>query len=359
MTLSIPLPQTLFDRFCTALDGMTFTASDGTSVKLDARAPNTLENVLAAVHAMGLFGLYLTLQSLAKELMVTTATENGLLPQHAVMWGIPRNPATAAVGYVMATASVETIVPQGTEFTVDGTVRWITAQAVTVPAGSNGTPVPVVAETTGTAGNLAADITVTMVSPIDGITSVAVDSDGLAGGADIEDVEIWRSRIIDRIRNPASGGSEADYERWAKDAGAPYFNVVPDWVGSNTIGIIVAMPGPTVPTAAQLAMIKSYIDQERPVRGNIVVVAAEIVPQTPTISLNPDTANGRTLVQAAVSAYYAVQTIGGWLYKSQLSDAISSVSGETSHVISVPTGDQQMAPNQLASFDHIEWGNVV
>lgn len=186
MTLAIPTPQELAERFCSALDGMTFTASDGTLVKLDARAPNTLENVLAAIHAMGMYGLYLTLQALAKELMVTTATENGLLPQHAIMWSCPRIPASASIGYVLIASSAQVAVPVGTEITIDGSVRWTTTQAVTVPAGSNGTPVPVQAETTGTSGNIAANTVLTLVSPLAGISSVWVDGEGLAGGSDIE-----------------------------------------------------------------------------------------------------------------------------------------------------------------------------
>lgn len=174
-------------------------------------------------------------------------------------------------------------------------------------------------------------------------------------------MENWRARIIAKIRAPAAGGSQADYETWGADAGASYINVVKGWLGLGTVGIIVAMSGPNgpvAPTDAQIAQIQTYIDQYRPVRGNAVVVAATIVPQNVTISLNPDTANARTQVQAAVAAYYATQNIGGMLYVSQLSDAISSVSGETSHVISVPSADQQLANNQLPVLGTITWGNV-
>jgi uncharacterized phage protein gp47/JayE len=358
MTLPIPTPQELAARFCAALDGMTFTATDGSQVTLDGRAPNTLENVLAAINAMSLYGLYLTMRQLALELMVTTATENGLLPQHAIMWNTPRRSPTAGIGNVLVSSSLEVIIPAGTEVTVDGSVRWMTTAPVTVAAGVNGTSIPVTAEVTGAAGNLAASTTLTLVSPIAGVTSIVVDDNGLAGGADLENVEAWRARIIANIRSPASGGSMADYQKWATAAGAPYVNVVPGWLGTNTVGVVVLMPGPTVPTPAQIAAIQAYVDGVRPVRANVTVVPGAIATQNPTVSLNPDTQNGRTQVEAAVAAYYAGIQMGGWLYTEELSAAIKSVAGETSFFISSPTADQQLPNNQAAVLGTITWGAV-
>ncbi|MFT8834329.1 baseplate J/gp47 family protein [Acetobacter sp.] len=358
MTLIIPTPDALAERFCTFLDGRQFTADDGSLVTLDGRAPNTFENVLAAVHAMGLYELYLTVQQLAKEMFIQTATLEGLLPLHADTWGVPRIGATTAVGYALFVSSQDVIVPAGTELTMDGSVRWITTAAVTVPAGSNGTPVAVKAEAAGTTGNLAANTALTLVSTVVGVTSAVVDASGIAGGNDIEDVEVWRSRILLRVRRRSAGGTTAQYEELAADAGAGYVNVVPGWLGNNTVGIIVLMPGPTVPTDAQITDIQTYIDGLRPVRGNVTVVAGQIVPQSPTISLNPDTQTARTAVQSEVAAYYAGIKMGGWLYVSALSDAISAVAGETSHFISAPTEDAQLAVNQVPVFGAITWGNV-
>ena len=358
MTLVIPTPDALAERFCTFLDGRQFTADDGSLVTLDGRAANTFENVLAAVHAMGLYELYLMVQQLAKEMFIQTATIGGLLPLHADTWGVSRIGATTAVGYVLLVASQEVIVPSGTELTSDGSVRWITTTTVTVPAGSNGTSVAVRSETTGTTGNLAANTALTLVSTVAGVTSAVVDGSGIAGGNDIEDVEVWRSRILLRVRQRSAGGTEAQYEELAADAGAAYVNVVPGWLGNNTVGIIVLMPGPTVPTAAQIEEIQAYIDSLRPVRGNVTVVAGQVVAQSPAISLNPDTQQARTDVQSAVAAYYAGIKMGGWLYVSGLSDAISAVAGETSHFISTPTVDEQLAVNQVPVLDAITWGNV-
>ncbi|GAA3682498.1 MULTISPECIES: baseplate J/gp47 family protein [Acetobacter] len=358
MTLVIPTPDALAERFCTFLDGRQFTADDGSLVTLDGRAANTFENVLAAVHAMGLYELYLAVQQLAKEMFIQTATIGGLLPLHADTWGVPRIGATTAVGYVLLSASQDVIVPAGTELTVDGSVRWATTSAVTVPSGSNGTAVSVRSETAGAIGNLAANTALTLVSAVAGITSASADGAGIAGGDDIEDVEVWRSRILLRVRKRAAGGTTAQYEELAGDAGAGYVNVVPGWLGNNMVGIIVLMPGPTVPTEAQIETIQTYIDGIRPVRGNVTVVAGQIAAQNPTISLNPDTQSARSEVQAAVAAYYAGIAMGGWLYVSGLSDAVSAVAGETSHFISAPTEDFKLAANQVPVLGAITWADV-
>lgn len=360
MTLAIPTPAELAERFCTYLDGRQFTADDGSLVTLDGRAANTFENVLAAVHAMGLYELYLTVQQLAKEMFIQTATVGGLLPMHADTWGVPRKAASAAVGYVLLASSSaqDVVVPAGTEFTVDGSVRWTTSAAITVPAGSNGTSVLVQAQTSGTTGNLAAGKNLTIVSTVVGITSAAVDEAGLAGGLDLEEVEVWRSRILLRVQQRAAAGTSAQYQQDASDAGAGYVNVVPGWLGNNTVGIIVLLAGPIVPTAAQIATIQAYIDARRPVRGNVTVVPGEIVSQSPTISLNPDTQTARAQVQAAVASYYAGVKMAGWLYVSDLSDAISSVTGEISHFISVPNTDTKLEANQVPVLGTITWDTV-
>lgn len=361
MTLAIPTPAELAERFCTYLDGRSFTADDGSVVTLDGRAANTFENVLAAVHAMGLYELYLTVRQLAREMFIQTATLDGLLPMLADTWGVTRKGATTAAGYVLfnaPTSTADVIVPAGTQLTTDGTITWSTTTAVTVPAGSAATSIAITAGAAGTAGNLTANTALTLVSAVAGISGVRVDASGIAGGADIEDVEAWRSRILLRVRKRSATGTKAQYEELAADSGAAYVNVVQNWLGNNTAGIIVLMPGPTVPTADQIAKIQAYVDANRPVRANVTVVPGAIVMQNPTISLNPDTQSARTLVQAAVAAYYASVEMGGWLYVSALSDAISTVAGETSHFISAPTQDTRLAANQVAALGTITWGNV-
>lgn len=360
MSIPIPIPATLAQRFAAGLAQVTFTASDGTSVTLDATAPGTLEEALSVLRATGDYETYVYMRDLGLELMVTTATENGLLPQHAQVWKVPRLGASAAVGNFVVTASLALTVPAGTLFTAGG-IQW-SANAATSIAANAGASVAVTAVATGTSGNLAADATAQLVSPIAGVTSVTSDQNGIAGGAPVEPVESWRARIIAEIRAPFGGGTDADYVQWAKNAGAAYVNVVRQWTGLGTVGVMVAMSGGVAPTPAQVASIQSYIDEERPIRGNVTVYAAQIVPQNLTIALNPNTVAAQAAVQAALAPFFLSLGIGngsggaGTVYVEAIEGVISSVAGNQND-LQVPTADVALAANQMAVLGTISWAN--
>ncbi|OUJ14208.1 baseplate J/gp47 family protein [Acetobacter sp. DsW_063] len=356
MTLSIPTSAEIVRRFAAALQAMPVTADDGTSVVLDANVPGSVEQVLAAAFSLEMTGVYRYARDYCLELMVTTATENGLLASHALQWKTPRIGAQAAVGNVLATTTAAVVFAVGQTMTVDGTVTWSVTAETSLASGVTGS-VPVQATTTGTAGNLAAGTTLTLVTPVTGVSSIIVDSSGLAGGAAIEAAESWRARILAAIRNPPGGGTAADYKKWATDAGAGYVNVVGGWLGLGTVGVIVAMPGRVAPTDAQLAQIQAYIDDQsrKVVRSNATVVAATIVQRNVVASINPDTTTARAATSSAVSAYYAGTGLGDTLYQSQLSDAFSSVVGETSHLITSPAANIVQAANELSVFGSISW----
>lgn len=358
MTWQIPTPAQLAQRFAASLLTVSFTADDGSTVVLDANAPASMEQALAAGAGLSQAESYRFARDQALEFFVTTATLGGRLPDHAVEWGVPRLLPQFAVGNVTVSCSQQVIFPAGTQMSIDGSVRWQTTSEVTIGSGQTGT-LPVQAVTAGSSGNVAGGAALTLVSPIAGVTALAVDSNGLAGGTDLEDVESWRSRIIDNIRNPPAGGSRADYIQWCKAAGAAYVNPVRGWLGDGTLGVLVAMSGPAAPTAAEVSTIQAYIDDEtrRPVRANATVIAATVVPQPLTIALNPDTDAARVQVADALAAFYASLDIGATIYGSKLDDAISTASGETSHKLlsPAPNTDSQLQPNQVAAPPTITW----
>lgn len=356
MSVSIPTPEALAQRFAAALAQQRFVAADGTSVQLDATAPATFENALAILSALSNYEVYLYTRDQILEVMVTTATADGLLPQHAEMWGVPRNPAVAAIGSVLVSVGADVDLPVGTACVSDGSVQWLVTAATTIPAGTTAS-VSVRANTTGTIGNLAAGAGLTLVSPVAGVTAVVVDAQGLAGGADIEAVASWRARIIERISNPRGGGTAAEYRQWAKDAGAAYVNVVPDWAGFGTIGVIISMPGPVAPTDAQIAAVQAHIDNVRPVRGNVFVVAAQIVKRNPVIRLSPDTLSARSKIIADMQAFYPQQGIGGTLYVEAITQVILADNGVQNALIS-PAMDEVLPANAQAVLGQITWSQT-
>ncbi|GAN89924.1 Mu-like prophage FluMu protein [Gluconobacter frateurii M-2] len=356
MSAKIPTPAELARRFASALAQQTVVASDGSVVTLDATAPATLESALAILSAMSDYEIYLFLRDQLLELMPQTATVTpgtGLLPQHAQIWRTPRVSATSAVGNFVLTASQDVSLPEGVLITVDGSAQWRVLTAVEIVAGA-ALSVAVQATVAGSSGNLPANTAATLVSPIAGISSVVSDQNGLAGGSEIEPVESWRARIIDAIRNPDGGGNAADYLKWAKQAGAGSAKVIPGWLGRGTVGLIVVMPGGIAATPAQVAEIQAYIDTVRPVRGNLTVSSAVIVPQDVTVLLNPDTQVRRSAVTAALSSFFPAQGIGATIYREGVESTITTVAGSQNLLIS-PAENSTLAVNQFPVLGTINW----
>ena len=131
--------------------------------------------------------------------MPDTAVKN--LVRFANIYNVPQDQPVAASGNVIVSGAPNTPLPTDLTFTFRGSsVTYASTAGATI--GSTGTvSVPVVATQTGTTGNLAAGATLTISSPVEGLTSQTgtVDQNGIANGANLESVTSWRSRILARI----------------------------------------------------------------------------------------------------------------------------------------------------------------
>ncbi len=319
---------------------------------IDARTPNTVATTYTRVNEMTIFDLYLYLAYIQRELFVTTAQD--YLPDHAAVWQVPRNQPTGAAGNVTVWGNVGAPFPAGAIFSVRGSnITYIATAAVNI--GADGTAlVPVQAQVTGAAGNLAAGTVLTLASPIEYIypQSGTVDANGLTGGADLEDIEDWRARILAVIRQRPMGGAQNDYVDWAEAAltGVQYVNPVGSMFGLGTVGVVILMAGPAVPTPTEIATVQAYIadPSRKPLTADVTVVAGTLNPVPVTLHLNPDTTLTRAAATTALQ-YFFMQSaaIGGTIYFSRLDAAIANGDGEYSHEMIAPTADVP-APSNTA-----------
>lgn len=312
----------------------------------DTRSPNTVMRVLGVVGEESFTELYLYQRSLADELMVDTAQD--WLPRHGDEWGVPRLQAQRAVGVLVVTAPAGTPLPAGIEAADAAGRRWVTVTpAVSGPDGA--VAVPAQAEAAGLDGNLAAGASLALVSPVAGVPGpqAAVGDGGMQGGADLEDVEAWRARILARVRDRGLAGKLADYTNWAREAGAAGSRVLPRWMGPGTIGLPVVMAGPRTPNPQELARIAAYIAEVRPVTAELYVLAAPLQPFDVTLAVSPDTVATRAGVTTALQGFFAAATVGGALPRSRLDDAVSAASGEYAHAIAQPAGDIVPGPTAV------------
>lgn len=183
---------------------------------LDASLP--LNNIqptakVFAGHSSEIFG---RMDYIGQQAFVLLADEL-YLPFHAQQYGIPRKPAIPAVGNVAVVSEDDIAIPPETLFTRSDGAQYAATSLVSL-ASAGTAYVPVVALTTGAAANAVAGTPLTMDDSAtgDGVdtATASVSADGIFNGADVEDLEDWRERILFRLRYPPHGGAPADYVMW-------------------------------------------------------------------------------------------------------------------------------------------------
>jgi len=151
----------------------------------------------------------------AKQALAISATAEGLT-QLGQEYGIPRNPAVAAQLTVDLPGVDPTLIPISTQFV--GNDNGVVYQSLSAIVTDGGVAViPVIALTVGVQGNLNIGQTMGIVSPVAGATTTATISSVDVVGAEEEDLELWRNRILSRIQTPPQGGATTDYRAWSKE----------------------------------------------------------------------------------------------------------------------------------------------
>ncbi|WP_026379355.1 baseplate J/gp47 family protein [Afifella pfennigii] len=282
--------------------------------------------------------------------------EEEFVYRHAGIWGITPRGATAAIGTVTIEGAAGTALPAGIEFAgSDGTVYVSTEAGEIAPNGE--TSVAVAAVETGTSGNLEAGIRLATVLPFPAITRVTVGAEGIAGGAAEETWQELRLRLLAHIRQRPHGGAAFDYPTWLEsEFDVRAVNVVPEWIGRGSVGVVVAIKEGTfgrAPTVDEVEAMQVYLGRfgkpegVRPVTARVVVVAADVVELPVRLRLRPDTVAARAAVEEAFQRFVATigddddeenaGPIGARIEPSRISEAISAAAGEYAHDLLEPT----------------------
>ena len=322
-----------------------------------ALARNSVVGVLNRVLAGALSSLYQYADYLAAQWWPDRAAVE-FLAEHGARWGVPQIPAAQATGGVTFTGTNGTLIPLGTVVQLaDGTQYATTSGGV---IGGGVANLTVQALLPGQAGNAELGTSLALVTPIAGVDSFASVLDALTGGADVEDAEAWRARILARIRKPPQGGALDDYLAWAYSIAG----VTRAWVYANELGagtVVVRFVrdddvGGMIPDVDAVAAVQAYLNTVRPVTATVTVLAPVATPQNFTIAITPDTAAIRAAVQAELADLYLRAAVpGGTMLISQQREAISIASGEVDHVMTVPAANQVHATGQLPTLGVITW----
>lgn len=302
----------------------------------------TLVPVLSRVIAGVSHTLHGHIAFVLRQIFSSTA-EGAYLERRASEYGIYRKQATPAVGTVTFTGTG--VVPEGTQIqTEDGAVYVTTAES------SDGSA-PIRAAVAGKTGNADAGIELTLVSPIAGIQSVCVASE-LTGGADAEDDEALRERLLYRQKTPPKAGTKADYVKWALEVpGVTRAWCFPKELGQGHVTVRFMTDGMTengVPNETMIKAVAYHITEEMPVTAVLHVVAPVPKKLDMTIDILPDTPQIRKKVEGAIaSAIYVEAVPSGAILFTTLDRAVASVSEVQSYRITAPSDDIACAKGEI------------
>lgn len=335
--------------------------------------PNNIY-VAAKVLAGKAFEIFGFAAYIAKQMFAHTAPDIESLRMHGEEFGIPQKPAQPATGKVTFTSSGALTVNASAVLERGDGVQYLVVDGGGLP-GAGALQVSVVAVRDGVAGNAVGGTALTIVSGVTGDTTAEVASGGLALGAEIEDIESYRARILFRKRNPPHGGAPADYVMWAGEVAGVSFDVDRPtvfvervWAGPGTVRVFPLMfdlyPD-GIPQGVDVARVAAHIASVAPAGAVVAVAAPVAVPLPITITgLSPDNTDVREAVLAElretfrrlsrvagndseVMPYLAYPTS---FSRSWIWQAVANATGEQRHEITSPVADIALAAGEMATL---------
>lgn len=190
------------------------------------------------------------------------------------------------------------------------------------------------AEDVGIEYNVGINTVTTLSDSVTGVTSVT-NPVAFAAGGDQEDIEVFRSELLEFIRAPKSG-SPADLEAWAEaidgvETATAFTN---DNLGVTTNGhttVRITGPGGTVPGSTVIVAVLAELQSHD--LANITIHVATFTPHpvSPTVTITPATgylvADIHDAVVAAISDYITSVPVGGTVYEAGIKDAVFGLPG--------------------------------
>lgn len=302
----------------------------------------TLVPVLSRVIAGVSHTLHGHINFILRQIFSSTA-EGAYLERRASEYGIYRKAASYATGVVTFVGLG--VVPEGTLLqTGDGAVY------VTTTDSSDG-EAPIKASAAGASGNADAGMELTLISPVEGVQSTCTAGE-LTGGADAEDDEALRERLLFRQKSPPKAGTKQDYVKWALEVpGVTRAWCFPKEMGQGHVTVRFMTDGMTengIPNARMIKTVQEYIEAEMPVTTVLHVVAPIPKKLDMTVDILPDTERLRQQVEGAIAqTIIAESSPSGAILLTSLDRAIASISDLKSYRIQVPADDVACSTGEI------------
>lgn len=311
---------------------------------LESGAAGDLAVRLYAVAAQ-VYGLYLQADWTWKQCFPQTASGE-YLDYHAQLRGVERKAPAAAQGVVRFSvpeeAQAERIIPAGTVCMTAGLVRFETTREATLEAGALSVDAPAAAVEPGAAGNVPAGTILNMaVAPV-GIAA-CTNPAAFSGGADGEDDESLRARVLETYRRLANGANAAYYQQTAMSFDeVAAATVIPRARGIGTVDVVVATLAGT-PEAELLERVEERLQKAREIAVDVHVVGPTL--KTVNVSAAVQTEEGRdanTVIQAveqSLRGWFDGRRLSGPVLRAKLGSLIYGVEGVENYTLTAPAED--------------------
>ena len=292
--------------------------------------------------ALELEAAYVDLDAVARQAYPQFAQDE-YLDSLAEAAGLVRKDATLAQGTITFTGEDGTEVPIGTLVTTisptSGTgqpVVFETLEDVTLATDGLGAfvadaAIRATATSSGAIGNVSANAISRLDDEISGVTGVN-NAAATSGGADAEDDDTLRNRLIARLSTGRATGTAGDYEAWAMSVpGVGAAHVEPLWNGNGTVRVTVTDVTGAPVAGSVLTAVTDLIYSYTPVGADVTVIttSASLHDVSITLALATDvvTADVQTAINNAINTYFTGATPGSRLYVSALTAAVVAVTG--------------------------------
>lgn len=289
-----------------------------------------------------------------KDQLFTDTCDEEFLERKASLFGLSRIKATKSSGTVQFLWQSAVSIPVGTILqTSDGN------QYETTSAADSSGHATVRAVTAGADYEVAIGETLSLVSPVTGVSGATVTG-AIEGGADAETDDELRERVLSCTRNPPRQGTAEDYVAWAKEvAGVTRAWCYPQELGQGTVTVRFCTDDLTpngIPTATKVQEVQDYIDAKCSVLCELYVEAPIAQTVDFDLSITPDNTTVRQYAEEALASLLKAEgQPGGTIYLSHVNATLSAVTGETDHTVNTPSSDIVMSTGYLPVMGTVTW----
>lgn len=277
MSLTTPTTQDISDNIIAQLQA----TLNQTIPLLPKSFMRVLAKVLAGVFVLLYkYGGFISLQMFVRTATLSPTMINGVMVSPLTEWGRlvgVGDPVAATRAELTIDITVNTTggtLPAGSQLVgPDNGVTYVTIGAValnstTVPAQIRAASDQAGGGGAGTIGNLQVGATVSFANPLAGVARDTIVTAQTTTGADAEDVDAYRQRVIDRFQKRPQGGAYADYEAWGEEVAGiancyPYTSDNPGQVDVYVEAVVISGGDPDgIPTTAQLEAVQASIEKD-------------------------------------------------------------------------------------------------